>query len=371
MRKGILSTLFVICALGPAFYGNAQTTIVNWNFPNNPDDATADGGITANASQTISTGGGVNAASFGVSGATTNAATATGWTNGSGAKYWEISFATTGYSGITISAKQRSSSTGPQDFKLQYKVGAAGTYADVTNGSVTVATNWTSGVLSNLPLPTAVDNKAVVYLRWIMTSNTSTGSGTVGSLGTSSIDDILIQAGTAVVLPIQLLFFEGTPQSDKVRLQWTVLCERDMKSYDLERTRDGFSFTSVGSIAPQNHGCGTKVSYAYEDALPVSNAAYRLKMVEESGAFHYSPVRYFRSLTPDAIVAIAPNPVHDVLHVSGLKQGIQWRVINTVGECVISGTADDATLSLSVSDLPAGFYFLRTDEMKVIRFQKF
>ena len=189
-----MKTLFGVLLLMFIGVSNAlaQTKLVEWNFPNNPDNATADAGIAANLSNTISTGGATGTLSFGVSGASTNAATNTGWDNGNGTKYWLINFTTTGYTSITISSKQYSSATGPKNFKLQYQVGA-GAWTDIAGTDVVVGNNFTSGVLANIILPADCNNEASVFVRWIMTSNTSEDNGTVGSSGTSRIDDILVR----------------------------------------------------------------------------------------------------------------------------------------------------------------------------------
>ncbi|MBI4649686.1 MAG: fibronectin type III domain-containing protein, partial [Bacteroidia bacterium] len=171
---------------------DVPVTIVNWDFPNNPDDAIADGGIAANSTKTISSSG-TSAILYSYSGATTNSARATGWDAGNGTKYWQIEFVTTNYNTLKFSSKQRSSATGPRDFKAQYKVGAGGTWTDITGAtSITVADNYSSGVLSEVALPTECDNQSSVYIRWIMTSNTSVDLGTVASAGASNIDDIII-----------------------------------------------------------------------------------------------------------------------------------------------------------------------------------
>lgn len=164
-----------------------------WNFPNNPDDAVADGGIAANASSTITVVGGATPLIFSTAGATTNSANATNWQSGNLTKYWEVSFATTGHTSIRVSSKQRGSNTGPRDFKLQYKIGAGGTYADVPGApAIVAANNYTAGILTNVALPSTCDNQASVYLRWIMTSNTAVNGTAVVTGGSANIDDIVI-----------------------------------------------------------------------------------------------------------------------------------------------------------------------------------
>ncbi len=182
---------FLDVSTSSTFLAPVTTDLVYWDFPNDPDDATADGGILSNLSATISsTAGGTM--TFSTNGASTKSASINNWDNGNGTKYWEVSFDATGYYNLAFSSKQQSSNTGPRDFKVQYKIGSGGTWTDVTGSSVTVANNFTSGVLTDIALPAACDNQSSVYLRWIMTSNTSVGGGSVAATGTNRIDDLFV-----------------------------------------------------------------------------------------------------------------------------------------------------------------------------------
>lgn len=161
-----------------------STTVAGWDFGSS---LACNSGTASNIGSLITAKGGTNAAAI-----SSNTARATGWDAGSGAKYWEVIFSTTNYYNLKLSSAQRSSDNGPRDFKIQYKIGAGGTYADLPGGLVTTANNYTSGVVSNLALPAACENQATVYVRWIMTSNTAVNSGAVTGLGASNISDVSI-----------------------------------------------------------------------------------------------------------------------------------------------------------------------------------
>jgi len=180
------------------YTGTLGGLLAQWTFPTSGAVVTPDAGISANLTSTLSTAGGTGTIGD-VAGDGTRAATANTWNDGSGTKYWNVDFSTAGYGGITVSSVQRSSGTGPRDFKLQYRVGIAGTWTDVTGGGVTLGDNWTSGVLSAVELPAECDDEELVSVRWIMTSNTSVGSGTVLNTGTSRIDNIVINATGSTV----------------------------------------------------------------------------------------------------------------------------------------------------------------------------
>lgn len=176
--------------------------LVEWNFPEDSADATADGGISANLTKTISVGGGVGTITYTTDGASTLCANASGWRNGNNAKYWKVNFTTTGYESIKFWSKQSGVSTNnqsPKNFKVQYSLNNS-TWTDVPDATVTCAANWTSGALDGISLPEACNNQANVYLRWIMTSNNAI-SGTVGRTSYSYIDDIVVKGIYMAVVP--------------------------------------------------------------------------------------------------------------------------------------------------------------------------
>lgn len=165
-------------------------TVVGWNF--NADVLVATDGLEENEGRELSsTAGGT--IGF-INRSTGNrAASVNGWDGGAGSKYWLVEFSTVGVVDIRVGWIQRSSDTGPRDFKLQYKIGASGAWIDVDGATVTVANNYTTGVLSNVALPADCNDRPAVQLRWIMTGNArAVGDGEVGSTGTSAIDDIMI-----------------------------------------------------------------------------------------------------------------------------------------------------------------------------------
>lgn len=167
------------------FLSPTSTVLAAWNFTDG--DLVVDVASANNTSQALAT-----TASGTITPASGGEIYCNGWDNGSGSKYWQIEVNSTGFYGMTISSKQKSSGTGPRDFKIQYRIGSGGTWTDVPNTNITVADNYVSGVVNQVALPTACENQASVFIRWIMTSNTNVNGSTVASTGTSRIDDISI-----------------------------------------------------------------------------------------------------------------------------------------------------------------------------------
>ncbi|CAA9488512.1 MAG: GH43_5 / GH43_3 / GH43_6 / GH43_7 / GH43 / G H43_4 / GH43_8 / GH43_30 / GH5_35 / GH43_31 / CBM13, partial [uncultured Segetibacter sp.] len=100
------------------FVDAAYQTIAEWNFQSGTN--TANNGITDNLNKTI-TATGTAAPVYAAQGNGGQTARATGWNSTVPEKFWEINFTTENYYNLKVSSKQRSSSTGPLHFKLQYK----------------------------------------------------------------------------------------------------------------------------------------------------------------------------------------------------------------------------------------------------------
>ncbi|MBK8847448.1 MAG: hypothetical protein IPO27_13235 [Bacteroidetes bacterium] len=187
----------LILLLAVFIEANAQLTVVEWNFPAIGTSAANNASTTPNnIGKTLITAGGTAAVGYGTNtGAYNQAAWCSGWDNGNGTKFWEIEFNTTGLGNLDVSSKQRSSNTGPRDWKIQYKIGLAGVYVDLPGASgILNADNFTTttAYVNQVPLPAACNNQPSVYLRWIMTSNTSVGGAAVAAGGTSRIDELVV-----------------------------------------------------------------------------------------------------------------------------------------------------------------------------------
>jgi hypothetical protein len=183
---------------------NAQDTLAGWTFPTGqPADTLADFHIAINSASSIHTAGVSGLTTF-TNGATTYAATATGWDGGTGVKCWMAYLSTLGYENIKLSSKQRSggNNPGPRDFLVQYRIGGGGDWTEVPGSTVIVANDW-SGELLNIPLPAECENlQEIVFLRWVMASNTNSQGEVVTVAGISKIDDVFITADIITALPM-------------------------------------------------------------------------------------------------------------------------------------------------------------------------
>lgn len=126
----------------------------------------------------------------------------TGWDVGVDTKYYYVQFNSQGMESMKLSSKQRSTPDGPKNFKIQYSItlGSSANWIDITGGTITCADNFTTGAISDLELPAAMENLSNVFLRWVLTSTTAVNGSTLTSAGENNIDDIIIKGSSAQTL---------------------------------------------------------------------------------------------------------------------------------------------------------------------------
>jgi hypothetical protein len=264
MKRNLLIALFILT--GMMLY--AQEVLTGWTFPVNsgPDSLNANLGTTQNKTYDLrfqwalspTNDSTLNTIIF-VNGASTFAAYTTGWDNGVDYKFWSIKFKANNYTDFKLSSKQYSPQHGPRDFKIQWRLSST-SYVDVPNGNVTVGSDWTTGVLTDLPLPITNQGTSSIYIRWIMSTNSSVNGGTVASDGPSAIDDILVTGvgsmGQSEILYTNRLKFSANPNNGKFTIHSTEPVEQLMVC------------SMNGKILSQLHPSSTQIPISLADIKP-------------------------------------------------------------------------------------------------------
>ncbi len=217
-RSLFLFVLVLVLSLG---LKAQQDTIVAWTFPTgNLTDSVADAGLPGNLANTIRAEGGAGPLEM-TTGGVTHAIQAANWDNGQDAKFWSIKFKAEGYENLVLYSVQKSDATdfGPQDWKVQYKLGGSGTWTDITGGIVTCDNTWGGAVVTALPIPVTGQGSTSIFVRWIMTSNTATDGNAVLATGKSAIDQIVV-FGTPEIPPAMGDTITGWDFSDNTDIEF-------------------------------------------------------------------------------------------------------------------------------------------------------
>lgn len=172
-------------------------------------------------------------------------------------------------------------------------------------------------------------------------------------------------------LPLKLVAFTGMLVNGETQLNWKISNEINTKSFEIERSNDGHSFTRIS--VHNAVGSGNN-NYNTIDAHPLSgNNYYRLKMIDKDGKFTYSAILLVRvSASGKFEFVMYPNPVNDVLVIApaGTASPVQVSIYNQEGQKVMTRKISPATTTISVSHLPKGVYMIKLVSDGVIKVKK-
>jgi PQQ-dependent dehydrogenase (s-GDH family) len=190
-------------------------------------------------------------------------------------------------------------------------------------------------------------------------------------------------AGSGFVLPVDILSLSGKYADQSVTLDWKTASENNSAYFIVEKSSNGQNFRAIGNLAAKGFA-STTTSYTFKDNDPNSDFAsplyYRLKMYDLNGTFKYSNTISVNLPSITGTVTISPNPTANDMKayvVAPADSKAEWRVIDNTGRILLSGNAlmkkGSNQLSINLSNLPAGTYFLNLSGNNIdckTRFQK-
>ena len=136
-----------------------------------------------------------------------------------------------------------------------------------------------------------------------------------GPTGTASSGQVYDQVGTdtfTVVsgMPVEFASFNATlAGGNKVNLNWKTATETNSNHFEIERSLDEITYSSVSKIAAAGGSTGI-TSYATTDEINISGEVYyRIKEVDNDGSMNFSKVSAVKlNSVTDYVKAIYPNP---------------------------------------------------------------
>jgi uncharacterized delta-60 repeat protein len=174
-------------------------------------------------------------------------------------------------------------------------------------------------------------------------------------------------------LPVHLISFTAYKLSRTVTLNWQSATERDVKSFEIERSSDGIHFSKIGSLAAAGSSNSIK-SYSFEDQLPGTVNFYRLKTVNFNNSVEYDRIIVVRFEGNTSLQAF-PNPVQSNLNLQITQPrgvlnlqlfDISGRLVKT---CQLQSNGSTLSTYIDVSDVKKGIYLLRVNNeaIKIIK----
>jgi hypothetical protein len=138
-----------------------------------------------------------------------------------------------------------------------------------------------------------------------------------------------------IVLTLSVENFTASKEANAVNVVWQMAAETSIKKYEIERSRDGNNFTTIGELA----AIDTSGNYTYPDNNPLKgNSFYRLVIVSNDGTKNYSNIIEVTEIASSENVNFYPNPVvnHSVtVDLSNISKGVyQLMIFNNLGQDV-------------------------------------
>jgi len=164
------------------------------------------------------------------------------------------------------------------------------------------------------------------------------------------------------VLPLQFSEVTATVKQQGVDLSWNLLIDEKGNRFGVERSTDGMKFTEVGSV----EGNSSK-SYHFLDADNVfSKSFYRIKLTRTNGHMLYSNMIMVNKVAGVEIV-VYPNPASETIVVAGLKEQGILSIFNASGQRVMQKVTNANSISIDVSALQGGIYFIELSGKQATR----
>jgi len=183
-----------------------------------------------------------------------------------------------------------------------------------------------------------------------------------GNIG--AVEATQSQSAAAAPLPVVLTAFTVARTGGVVIVRWRTASEQGNAFFVVENSIDGHTFTDLGRVLGQGTTAQAH-SYTYHDRRPVPGPYYRLRQIDNTGHFTYSPVRTIASLyisdasAPTLQLYPQPAAVGATIAVSGAQYDtIQLR--SGQGQLLADvPVSADGTALLPLVGLAAGLYLVQ------------
>lgn len=177
------------------------------------------------------------------------------------------------------------------------------------------------------------------------------------------------------ILPLTLLDLTAIKQNSLVQLSWRTANEMNTSYFNIQRSVDGTSFTTVGRVIAA--GAGLQNNYSYPDDIAYIKDGpiyYRLQMVDNDGKFTYSKIIYI-SITNDLKVSIYPNPAHEyftiINHGNQNTSNTNFLIRDMSGRTLINGNLNNSPeQKINITNLSKGVYIISIIGSENIHTQK-
>lgn len=160
-------------------------------------------------------------------------------------------------------------------------------------------------------------------------------------------------------LPMIMGLFTVTKNKNTALLQWTTLQESNSDQFIIERSADGISYTTIGTLPASGNSTTTKKYQFTDEKIATGINYYRIKLMNKDGKSMYSPVRKISYIDNDFTVSILPNPItKGVVYINTSVNCNRLELRDATGRMITAANVTGTQNQLTVQHVAKGVYFI-------------
>ncbi len=209
------------------------------------------------------------------------------------------------------------------------------------------------------PHPTSGDGNTILLFNFDnsdLTNSTSANSYSATANGTltysdyNALSDDLPLDGT---LPLDIQNFNAKASGSEVILTWNYANQINPRVFEIQKSLDNKLWEKIGYVKSEKG----KTDYSFVDNNPGETNYYRLKIVDPDGNYQLSKVVSL-AYKDYQDINIFPNPVDDVIYISGLKDNtpVEYEIYDIFGKKIEKGLTSGM---IRLNNKVPGMYFLQ------------
>ena len=264
--------------------------------------------------------------------------------------------------------------TGVTLSELSGSTGFLVTPSQILNSYTTYNATTGSGAASGSVLATGINITTLTFKVYMK----GDGHGTAWSTNSEHAgDEFLVGVSlpvTQLVLPVTFSAFAAQSQGNAALLSWTTATEENSSYFDVQASRDGTSWSTVGEVRAAGNST-TPENYSFVDnAVASGNNYYRVVEVSLDSSEIYSVVRQL-TFGSSTVLSYYPNPVKNRVTITTSATSPQSvTVISADGRLLQQNNQFVSGGSIDLSSYTAGIYFLAirntTGQTEVVKILK-
>ncbi len=187
---------------------------------------------------------------------------------------------------------------------------------------------------------------------WDATIGTGNNTANTASATFTNFSPFYV-AKNSGALAVRFNMVSATLNNAGTEVKWTVSGEEGVQKYAVEKSTDGRTFNSIGF----ENAIG-KSTYYFTDNAPVEAINYyRIKVTELGGRVVYSAIVTVKKGNGISL-NLYPNPVTDVVSISGLKNNSSIKIVGADGKIMMEQKTNASSTTINTSLLKPGFYIV-------------